>query len=101
MWSLSCPAPLGPVSTTCLPFPFGRKRTRSALLVAIRELAAVEQTLGERNIYHKNLQNVTYVTADVAGEVESPIYAILAMNKELAGLDGRDFGGTRPIYPNL
>jgi multidrug efflux pump subunit AcrB len=67
-----------------------------APLVPLRELVTVEQTRGERNIYHKNLQNVVYVTADVAGVVESPIYAILAMNRELAKLDGRDFGGTKP-----
>ena len=35
-----------------------------------------------------------YVTADVAGVVESPVYAILEMNQALAKLDGRDFGGT-------
>ena len=68
----------------------------SAPLVPLRELVTIEQTLGERNIYHKNLQNVTYVTADVAGVVESPVYAIFAMNRELAKLDGRDFGGTLP-----
>jgi len=66
-----------------------------APLVPLGELVAVERTLGERNIYHKNLQDVVYVTGDVAGAVESPVYAILAMNRELAKLDGRDFGGTR------
>jgi multidrug efflux pump subunit AcrB len=39
---------------------------------------------------------VIYVTADVAGVVESPVYAILEMNQALAKLDGRDFGGTQP-----
>jgi len=67
-----------------------------APLVPLRELVTLVTTQGERNIYHKNLQNVTYVTADVAGIVESPVYAILAMNQELAKLDGRDFGGTKP-----
>jgi hypothetical protein len=38
--------------------------------------------------------NVIYVTADVAGVVESPVYAIFAMNRALAKLDARDFGGT-------
>jgi multidrug efflux pump subunit AcrB len=66
----------------------------AAPLVPLRELVTVESTLGDRNIYRKNLQNVTYVTADVAGIVESPVYAILEMNKALAKLDGRDFGGT-------
>ena len=65
-------------------------------LVPLRELVTVEQTKSERNIYHKNLQNVTYVTADVAGVIESPVYAILKMNRALARLDARDFGGTQP-----
>jgi multidrug efflux pump subunit AcrB len=67
-----------------------------APLVPLRELVTVEQTVGERNIYHKNLQNVIYVTGDVAGVIESPVYAILKMNQSLARLDGRDFGGTQP-----
>jgi multidrug efflux pump subunit AcrB len=67
-----------------------------APLVPLRELVTVEQTVGERNIYHKNLQNVIYVTGDVAGVIESPVYAILKMNQALARLDGRDFGGTQP-----
>ena len=33
------------------------------------------------SLYHKNLQPVTYVTGDVAGRVESPVYAILQMNQ--------------------
>ena len=68
-----------------------------APLVPLRELVTLVPTQGERNIYHKNLQNVTYVTADVAGVVESPVYAILAMNRALAKLDGRDFGGTTSL----
>jgi multidrug efflux pump subunit AcrB len=31
----------------------------------------------------KNLRPVIYVTGDVAGSIESPVYAILAMNKQL------------------
>jgi len=34
---------------------------------------------------------VTYVIGDVAGVVESPVYAIQTMNKALAKLDARDF----------
>lgn len=33
------------------------------------------------------------VIGDVAGSVESPIYAILKMNQALKKLDARDFGG--------
>jgi multidrug efflux pump subunit AcrB len=32
------------------------------------------------SIYHKNLKTVTYVTADVAGQIESPVYAMLKLS---------------------
>jgi multidrug efflux pump subunit AcrB len=43
----------------------------------------MEMTREETSRYHKNLQPVTYVTADLAGENESPVYAILRMNETL------------------
>jgi len=64
-----------------------------APLVPLRELVHVSEQLVEQPIYRKNLKPVIYVTADVADLVESPVYAILEMNKKLAELDGRDFGG--------
>ncbi len=79
-----------------LALPVRSEMNPQAPLVPLRELVMIEHTRSERNIYHKNLQNVTYVTGDVAGVVESPVYAILTMNRALAKLDGRDFGGTTP-----
>ena len=64
-----------------------------APLVPLRELVKVEQTSVDKSIYHKNLMPVTYVIGDVAGVVESPVYAILQMSKALQGLDTREFGG--------
>jgi multidrug efflux pump subunit AcrB len=78
-----------------LALPVRSELNPQAPLVPLRELVTVESTHSERNIYHKNLQNVTYVTGDVAGVIESPVYAILQMNHALARLDGRDFGGTQ------
>ena len=37
-------------------------------------------------MYHKNLQPVTYVTGDIAGAAESPVYSILQMNRALESL---------------
>jgi len=65
----------------------------AAPLVPLRELVKVKQTITDKSIYHKNLMPVTYVIGDVAGVVESPVYAILKMNKALRKLDARDFGG--------
>jgi len=52
-------------------------------LVPLRELVRVEEGLVDKSIYHKNLMPVTYVTADVAGAMESPVYAILAVAPEI------------------
>ncbi len=65
----------------------------SAQLVPLRELVTVSEQMIEQPIYRKNLKSVIYVTGDVADVVESPVYAILEMNKKLAKLDGVDFGG--------
>jgi len=61
--------------------------------VPLRELVRVEEQPVNQPIYRKNLKSVIYVTGDVAGAAESPVYPILAMNKKLAALDGRNFGG--------
>jgi multidrug efflux pump subunit AcrB len=52
--------------------------------VAIGELTQVTETTEAQSLYHKNLLPVTYVTADMAGAAESPVYAILRMNERLA-----------------
>jgi multidrug efflux pump subunit AcrB len=62
-------------------------------LVPLRELVRVEHTITDKSIYHKNLMPVTYVIGDVAGTIESPVYAILKMNKALHTLNTREFGG--------
>ncbi len=51
--------------------------------VPLGEVVRVEEETGEKSIYHKNLMPVVYVTGDVAGKVESPVYAILQINKAL------------------
>lgn len=79
-----------------LALPIRSETNPQATMVPLRELVTLRHTTSERSIYHKNLQNVTYVTGDVAGAVESPVYAILGMNRELAKLEGRAFGGTSP-----
>ena len=53
-------------------------------LVPLSELGRVEEVKREQNIYHKNLMPVVYVTADVAGREESPVYAILKLKKKIA-----------------
>ena len=56
---------------------------RGGQLVALREVARCESIIDEKSIYHKNLMPVTYVTGDVAGAMESPVYAILKLGPEM------------------
>lgn len=68
--------------------------TADAPLVPLRELVEPQRSARDRSIHHKNLMPVTYVIGDVAGEIESPAYAIQKMNQALGRLDAREFGGT-------
>jgi multidrug efflux pump subunit AcrB len=75
-------------------------RVRSATqpgapLVPLRELVRVERDIMDKSIYHKNLMPVTYVIGDVAGVVESPVYAILKMNEALQALQVTGPGGAK------
>ena len=63
------------------------------VLVPLRELITVTEQAVEQPIYRKNLKPLIYVTGDVAGEVESPVYAIFDMNRQLAELKADEFGG--------
>ncbi|MCC6164747.1 MAG: efflux RND transporter permease subunit [Acidobacteria bacterium] len=70
---------------------------------ALRELTRPSTSVGDASIYHKNLQPVTYVTGDVAGVVESPVYAIGALNERIRsipmpeGYDLEIFNASQPF----
>ena len=51
--------------------------------VALGELVHVQEETEDKSVYHKNLMPVTYVTADIAGEIESPVYAVLKLGPEI------------------
>jgi multidrug efflux pump subunit AcrB len=57
--------------------------TASGQQVSLRELTHVENTTIDKSVYRKNMQRVVYVTGDVGGGEESPVYAILKMNQSL------------------
>lgn len=76
-----------------LPEP-GRIGRGPSPLVPLRELVRIERKTDEKTIYHKNLRPVSYVIADVAGVIESPVYAIFDMNERIAQLNRADFGGS-------
>ena len=51
--------------------------------VPLSQLVLVSQDFENKSIYRKNLKNVVYVTGDVAGQIEAPVYAILQMGKKI------------------
>ena len=56
---------------------------RDGHIVSLGELVHVQKVVEDKSIYHKNLMPVTYVTADIAGAMESPVYAILKLGPEI------------------
>jgi multidrug efflux pump subunit AcrB len=54
--------------------------TPSGGQIALQEVTTLQQTTIDTSVYRKNLQPVVYVTGDVAGGEESPVYAIMKMS---------------------
>jgi multidrug efflux pump subunit AcrB len=75
--------------------------------VSLREVTNVEQTTIDPTAYRKNMRPVVYVTGDIAGGEESPVYAILEMKNTLARVKLPEgyaleqyFGTTLPEHTN-
>ncbi len=58
-------------------------KSQNGQMVSVGDLVKVENEVREKNIYRKNQKRVVYVLADMAGELESPVYAILGMEEKL------------------
>jgi len=54
--------------------------------VALSELVKVKRGVLDKTIYRKNLKRVVYVTGEVAGTQESPVYAIMKMKEKIKQL---------------
>ncbi len=54
-------------------------RSRSGAQVALSEVVMLREGVWENAIYHKDLLPVVYVTADMAGELDSPLYGMFDM----------------------
>ena len=61
-------------------------RSVTGNLVPLTSLVKPGISEDDKSIFHKNLMPVVYVIADVAGAKESPVYAILEMQKKIAEL---------------
>jgi multidrug efflux pump subunit AcrB len=61
-------------------------RSDSGKLVPIRELVSVSDSVREQPVYHKDLLPVNYVIADMAGRIDSPLYGMFAMRKDITAV---------------
>jgi multidrug efflux pump subunit AcrB len=71
-------------------------RSRSGARVRLGSLVSVERRTWEAEIHHKNLLPVAYVTGDMAGRLDSPLYGMFAI---IGGLDdaARKVGLPEPV----
>jgi len=67
-------------------------------LVPLSELVRPVTTSRERFRYHKNLRPVTYVIGEVAGAAESPVYALLDMEKGIRAITDSSGKGVEVMF---
>src|SRR5208283_11630 len=78
----------------------------SGTMVPLSELVKVSNGIEDKTIYHKNLKRVVYVTGDVAGSEESPVYAILKMKEAVSkiklpgGYELKQYSSVQPRLEN-
>jgi multidrug efflux pump subunit AcrB len=54
--------------------------------VPLSELVQIRGKVKEKPIFHQDLKPVVYVVGDVAGAIESPVYAILKMREKIGSI---------------
>ncbi len=68
-------------------------RSATGAIVPVRELVTATDSLREQPIHHKDLLPVAYVMADMAGDVDSPLYGMFRMREAITGTE-TPAGGT-------
>ncbi len=58
-------------------------KSKHGNMVVVGDMVNIEQVNKDKSIFRKNQKQVVYVTADVAGDLESPVYAILDMSDRM------------------
>ncbi len=76
-----------------------RIRNQRGDLIALGDVVQVVDTYHEQTIYHKDLLPVTYVTADMAGELDSPLYGMFEIFKTLSKTAIEQFYIHAPVLP--
>ena len=61
--------------------------SKSGNLIPISELVNIKNQIQDKSIYRKNQKRAVYVTGEVAGNLESPVYAILDIDEQIEKLN--------------
>lgn len=75
-------------------------KSQQGHLVPIADLVSINETISAKSIYRKNQKRVVYVLADMAGDLESPAYAILGMEKKLKEIPMPEGYDIQELYLN-
>lgn len=75
-------------------------RSMSGQTIPIRELVTLENTLTDQPIYHKDLLPVTFVTGDMAGKLDSPLYGMFAMRAAIQKIAAPGGGALEEYFIN-
>ncbi|MGM0546557.1 MAG: efflux RND transporter permease subunit [Bacteroidota bacterium] len=62
-------------------------KSAAGQMIPVSDLVTVSNETLESSIHRKNQRRVTYVLAEVAGEIESPVYALLDTGDEVDAID--------------
>jgi multidrug efflux pump subunit AcrB len=69
-------------------------------IVPIRELVNVSDTVREQPLYHKDGLSVNFVVGDMAGKVDSPLYGMFSMRRDIAKIITPDGGQLKEYFIN-
>ena len=73
-------------------------RAANGKLVAIRELVTLSDSEREQPVIHKDLLPVNFVTADMAGKVDSPLYGMFKMRSAVKAVATPDGHGLEEYF---
>lgn len=63
-----------------------RIKSKNGIAIPISNLVSVKKEVLPKTIFRKDQKRVVYVTADMAGELESPVYAILGLSNKIKNI---------------
>lgn len=78
-----------------------RVRAANGHLVPLAEVTTMQHTTRNQTIHRKDLQPVIYVTGDVAGGTDSPLYGLAAISKAIEQTQIEQFFTNAPENPYL